>query len=271
MQILIDKGLVSREEIDEMIEEAYLPYLKMLSYSIDEDESGITIYSHAPIGLSTMSDLANKLELVGSKINFNKLSMGGLTDLIDDINLEVQKNRFCDLIENEPLIINHGSETRPILFTLWNRIYDILKNEQPSEHPIYKFKIRFCFGHDANGPLADNLIQLDKNNSLGKTAQNNKGPCVVFFSQEKTGLSLEVINPAEEKTEEDFSYANYLSDTEESYMETDGKENTTAKKKRKFCLPDPGMWKKQKSTENDSSIDEETVLHTLLSLARNPL
>ena len=83
---LIDKGLVSKEEVDRLVRETHQPLLKALSYSISPDGNGITIYSHAPIDFATIEDMAEKL-----KIEYRDNSIKELAKTIEQINEKFQQ------------------------------------------------------------------------------------------------------------------------------------------------------------------------------------
>ncbi|MHB1947791.1 MAG: hypothetical protein ACYCQI_06740 [Gammaproteobacteria bacterium] len=63
--LLIEKGLVTRKEITDIVENYYKPKLKIVSCSIDDSEipPSITIYSHAPVGIRTLAMLAKMFEV----------------------------------------------------------------------------------------------------------------------------------------------------------------------------------------------------------------
>ena len=63
LQKLIDKSLITRREVLQMAHDGYQSFLRALSYTLSEDKTKITIYSHAGIGLNTIKALTEKLEL----------------------------------------------------------------------------------------------------------------------------------------------------------------------------------------------------------------
>ena len=60
MITLVRNGIISEEEIKEIITEHYIPMFKALNYSIS-DKGEFIIYSHAPIGLETVEEIAKRL------------------------------------------------------------------------------------------------------------------------------------------------------------------------------------------------------------------
>lgn len=64
LEFLCSYNLVKKQEILQLVETVYKPYLKALSYSFNDDLSEMTIYSHAPIGLNTIKALKNQFGIV---------------------------------------------------------------------------------------------------------------------------------------------------------------------------------------------------------------
>ena len=60
---LIDRDLVSKKDIDTLFEKIYTTNLKALTYTINEKNQSIAVFSHAPIGLETIESLCQKLNI----------------------------------------------------------------------------------------------------------------------------------------------------------------------------------------------------------------
>jgi len=58
LQILINRKFITTREVVSAYQECYLPYLHLLSYTVDPINRNITIYTHAGSGLNTLSNLA---------------------------------------------------------------------------------------------------------------------------------------------------------------------------------------------------------------------
>ncbi|MCS5710535.1 Dot/Icm T4SS effector Wip [Candidatus Berkiella aquae] len=174
MQRLIEKGLISREEVLEMTDSAYKPHLKLIDYALSDNE--ISISTHAGVGLKNIRFVANKLGIA-----YDDTSANALAETIDRINQKfsndyVMTNRMGELIEQAMLA--HGfygmnfdleqQEKFPIEHMIWNRNYVGL--DRPAEHNGYK--INFIHGHDSSEPSHDNIINVD--NMLGKSTYHHE-------------------------------------------------------------------------------------------------
>ncbi len=168
LQNLLDQGLVSRGEILALVNKAYKPALRAISYSINEDKTEIFIYSHAGIGLNTIKSLAKKLNVV-----FNDKSASELAQTIDRINTVfqeyVQTNTIYGLYH--PDVLRQGyfgrsisEEARPLEFIMWNRDYSGICNARPEQWNGYQ--LNFVHGHDQKEATRENIYNLD--NGLGK-------------------------------------------------------------------------------------------------------
>lgn len=80
LQTLIVDGKVSMQEVNDIVSHHYLQKLKLLNYSI-EDENTISIYSHAPTNESSLNKLMNLF-----KIPFQQ-SINDISRMIDDLNI----------------------------------------------------------------------------------------------------------------------------------------------------------------------------------------
>jgi hypothetical protein len=186
LQKLIDKGLVTRREALQMAHDGYKSFLRALSYTLSEDKTKITIYSHAGIGLNTIKALAEKLGLTYSDETAEELAQ-----TINNINIAFQKhveNKTVNtLYKNE--IMQAGYEGVPINqnenpfeFLMWNRCYDNI--ERPEKH-IKGYSIDFVHGHDTREVTNKNIYNLD--NMLGKSPRHHQGEYHILYSQETSG------------------------------------------------------------------------------------
>jgi hypothetical protein len=78
---LFGKNLIKKEDIISILKKAYKPKLKAISYSINPTSEQITIFSHAPIGLDNIKELANHF-----KVNYQDSTSKELAQTIDFIN-----------------------------------------------------------------------------------------------------------------------------------------------------------------------------------------
>ena len=193
LQILVEKGIVARDEILAIANKSYKPTLRAISYSLSEDKKEITIYSHAGIGLNTIKSLAQKL-----KVEYKDATASELAQTIDSINVQFQKhvqnNTVNTLYAREKMCegyysIHYNLSDAPLEFIMWNRLYHHI--DRPAVHSGYN--VNFVHGHDSSDPTKDNIYNLD--NALGKIEDMNQGAYTVLYSRE--GEMAPVVRPLE--------------------------------------------------------------------------
>jgi hypothetical protein len=174
LQRLIDRGLVKREEILELVKNAYQPTLRIISYSLNEDKSKISLYSHAPVGITIIKRLAEKFGL-----EYNNSSALELAKTIDRINaafqVHLQDKTLHTCYDAGKLWLAYNGvnypETDVIEFITWNRSY--VELVRPAEY-------NFIHGHDPNGPTEGHIYNLD--NHLGKKLISDPGTYTVVYT-----------------------------------------------------------------------------------------
>ena len=174
---------VKREEIIDIVYNAYKSMLKAVSYSVSDDKQAITIYSHAPIGLHAIQVLADKLEVV-----YDDSTIDALVRTIDSINsvfqTHVGNNTVHTLYSSAEMARAYRWEgasadlsNSPLEFILWNRRLDLIKRpEQQAGYRVY-----FVHGHDDEKTYDSHIYNLD--NRLGKLINYNKGMYTVLLSR----------------------------------------------------------------------------------------
>lgn len=181
LQCLVEKGIVTREEIVAIANKNYKPTLRAISYSLSEDKQEITIYSHAGIGLNTIKNLTQKL-----KVEYQDATASELAQTIDKVNAQFQKhvqnNTVNTLYTRDKMFEGYCGEAdlsdAPFEFIMWNRLYHHIN--RPAVHSGYK--VNFAHGHDSSILTKNNIYNLD--NNLGKAEYMNKGTYTVLYSQE---------------------------------------------------------------------------------------
>lgn len=164
LNFFIAKQLVSKQEVENLVEGYYKPNLKILSYSVSKNSKSVVIYSHAPIGLKEIEELAKSF-----KIMYKDEDINNLTQTIDKIN-----NKF----QEEYVKKNQVHSIFSILVKfLWNRNYTNL--HRPSIHNGYE--IKFVHGHDSGEKSISNIYNLDFDNYLGKTRKDVVGMHQIFI------------------------------------------------------------------------------------------
>ena len=158
MQTLLDRGLIQGTEIRTIVETTYKKSLKAVSYTLNQMQDKILIYSHAPINLNTIEAMAKQ---VG--VSYNGDTAIGLAQSIDLINEKfqdyLQQDKVHELCRQITMSPNNGN---PFVFIIWNRVCDFhrpksLKNAD---------QIDFIHGHDSSTPSYENIYNLD--NDFGK-------------------------------------------------------------------------------------------------------
>lgn len=169
MQHLINSGHVSLTEINRLIENFYRPLIKVLSYTLSEDESHIQIHSHAGIDFNIINNLAEKLglsERLSSTVNPTPREIANLIDLINkdfDENY-LQQQSVNTLTHTDNARFGSGEDADPndpFYFICWSRNYDAIHRTKSSQYS-------YVHGHDSNDPEADNIHTFDLNNELGR-------------------------------------------------------------------------------------------------------
>lgn len=179
MRQLIEQGLLSKKVVGRLVENSYLPNLKLISYSLYQ--GNITLYSHAGIGLETIRALA-----IEFSVEYQDKTAWELARTIDAINVNFsnrvdardQKMNITLGLAANPRNINVNQE--PILFTIWNRSYTNL--ERPKVHNGYH--IYYIHGHDSQDIENEYIVSLD--NQLGKNIGLYEGE---YIALESEGLS----------------------------------------------------------------------------------
>jgi hypothetical protein len=195
---LLNRNLVAREEVVELYEKSYKPALKALSYSFNESQDKITIYSHGIIGLNNIEHIAKALD-----VPYYGSAPIELAQTIDAINHKfsehVAENTLTDLLNLDKIGIDAINGKIPIdekLFPLahliWNRKVEGLIR------PDY---ITFVHGHELNDNSINNIINLD--NDLGKDLALHEGLYNALYSRENLSLT--------HKPHQSFSFYTMLS------------------------------------------------------------
>ncbi|MFI4917999.1 MAG: Dot/Icm T4SS effector Wip [Legionellales bacterium] len=182
LQILIDRGLVSRDELIKIADEAYKPTLRAIAYTLSEDKTSIVLFSHAGIGLNTIKHIAEHLGVA-----YADRTAIELAQTIDAINVvfqqHVKENTVHALYEHADMEKGYSGMSvdltnAPFAMLIWNRCYDLIDRPAALSNGN---SLAFVHGHDADDPTQDNIYNLD--NALGKLERLNKGEYTVLYSK----------------------------------------------------------------------------------------
>ncbi len=185
LQTLIERKLITFDSVISLVKSAYQPTLKALTYTLNDYQNEITIYSHAGIGLSNLQAIAEKL-----KVDYKDVDAIVLAKTIDAINSKFQEhvndNKVHELATYEELssLDSRQPEEIPIAHLMWNRRYDnLVRPEQKND-----YNIKFVHGHDSHESTMGNIYNLD--NKLGKF-DISTGQYTVLYT---TGEKLRLVN-----------------------------------------------------------------------------
>lgn len=199
MKNLIDRHVITYDELDALVNPSYLPSLKLMSYSLHDNN--ITLYSHAGIGLETIQAFAAKFRDEG--VVYQDDTAADLGQTIDAINFVFAKYVNLGAFHTLTLVINklHNVEHDPINFLIWNRNYRNLQRDKVHNG----YQLYFVHGHDSKESSHHNIFNLD--NPCFKSADANWGTYAILGARE---------GPVAE-----FKLAEYVKDI----YETDGYES----------------------------------------------
>ena len=183
LQKLVGRGKTTAEneyvqEIKQFYENVYLPHLKIVSYSVEaapESPPELSFYSHAPVGLEALPEMAKSFSVSGSACQSDEIHTTAtkLRICIDAIN-----QRFSQMIKAHALGERFYQETgayglretnprSPISYVTWNR------NLSRLDRPVKlrdQTALTFVHGHDGGATSGNthvgNRVNLD--NLLGR-------------------------------------------------------------------------------------------------------
>jgi hypothetical protein len=147
---LINEGIIKEEEIRNIVENAYIPMVKAIDCSLNE-QGELVIFSHAPIGLETIEALAIKLGIDYLDDSIDSL-VNTINEINHQINIEFKEGRLSEMINEEQRMSNSVEPipcSSPIQRLIWNRA---LGDELVVE-PAGKFKVKFVHGHIGQGEV----------------------------------------------------------------------------------------------------------------------
>lgn len=178
---LIDQQLVSPNEVLDIVERVYKPSLKVISYSLAPLGDGITIYSHAGIGLQSIRALAQLFD-----VEYNEATSLELATTIELINRQfshvVLHNNVHALYSSAEMRQGYQgtiqfSMDNALEFIMWNRAYNSL--ERPET--IHGYPIDFVHGHDKERSH-NHIYGLDSN--IGKSPYQHTDEYICLASDE---------------------------------------------------------------------------------------
>ncbi len=168
----LEDGIMTKSSVDDLVNQVYLPQLILLDYSFYNEQ--LTIFSHAPMDLDTIKELAQQFEVL-----YEGPCMFGLMRTIEQINKQFKHMISLGLL-NQAIGLNTA-----VYNAIWMRekgLFLARGNQETRDIP----GLRFVYGHDLGCPkesLPANIIRLD--NSVGKgNLQSNGEQIVAYVSSE---------------------------------------------------------------------------------------
>lgn len=171
LRSLINRQKINPEALLHLIYEVYEPHLKLLDYEFDNETNTLSFFSHAPVDLSILYYLTERLNT-----SYQLGSSAALMKTIDDINAKCQQllqNGEWDEIINPNKYSEYYTNPYPsylsvynaIEFCLWNRDYYCLKRSKEEWFEQFQelvdLNIHFYHGHDSSMPNTFDYTTLD--------------------------------------------------------------------------------------------------------------
>ncbi len=179
---LISSKLIGKDELLNMVPDAYQKHLALIGYIYTED-SHLTLFTHAPAGLETVKELAIKFA-----VPYNDSTVENLIDCIDKINhiasTAILSNRFSKYfnVAKEIHEIKTGLPADPLARLFWAR--ELHNNFTLT--PTGPFTVSCVHGHIGPGsmstPGVENLDSMwgKQYTWEGRRFLNEEGICPVF-------------------------------------------------------------------------------------------
>lgn len=177
LQQLINKKLITREEIVTLLERHYLPHVKALSCTYDETKNELTLFTHAPADIDVIEFLAKQLNVPYDTTNAKTIAQSIHAINAAFYNQHIEKKTTNTLWGFDCKYFNLA--LFPIHHLIWNRDLNLKRPRL-----FNNITITYVHGHDTNEhvPLESHILNLD--NWLGKAISLFKEVYHVFFNFE---------------------------------------------------------------------------------------
>jgi WipA-like, phosphatase domain len=172
LQKLIDMGLVSKHEVITLVDTYYLSHIQPIAYTLNKEENEFTFYTHAPVDLKIVQNIANDLN-----IGFTDATLDELALTFDRINSTISKwirqgnytKHYDELKDN-----HKKNETKsPLEQLIWNRDYTIIDRIEKN----HDYTLNYVHGHDSE----ENVFSLDT--QFGKGLEKTKGSYAIYYTR----------------------------------------------------------------------------------------
>jgi hypothetical protein len=163
LKLLLDDGLVSRDDITSLVNKAWKPALKILDYTLNE--YGICLFTHAPVKFDIIQKIASHLGVI-----YNDASKETLGITINNINAKFRQilnantaHTWLDTnhIDRVDQMTDTEISKAPLVYMLWNRWNASLDTADARPAFINNYQVSYVHGHDPyQSPFAQ-IINLD--------------------------------------------------------------------------------------------------------------
>ncbi|CAM4429190.1 MAG: hypothetical protein LEGION0403_FIIPPAGN_02197 [Legionella sp.] len=190
MDALITKDLLSLDKIMEIVQRAYKPTLKVFAYELSADGKKLSFYSHAPIDMSHVEQVAKQLN-----IPYDASTARKLAETIDSINKKFQE------YVNKKQTNEIAASGTALNAVAWNDNQSTLDRSATRSG----YDITFTHGHRSGTVDQDNVYNLDTD--LGKNIKMNEREYAITYS---FGFSLEYTRKTQLLQDKCSVYKNHL-------------------------------------------------------------
>ena len=174
--VLIDNQIVEKQAIIDIIQNHYLKHIKFPAYTLNPSRKEITLFSHAPLDLQLIQQLAQDLG-----VSYQDETLEQLISSLDAINVVISRwimtNTLSQNYKRLKEAHKKSNTSSPLTQVLWNRDYSILSRDYQPKGKDYS--INYVHGHDSQ----KNVFDLD--NQFGKGFKNDYGPLAVVYTEHK--------------------------------------------------------------------------------------
>lgn len=190
MVYLIRTGLIDEKNVRNLVTTAYLPTIKAIGYTVSEDKKSISLFTHAPVGLETIENIAKKYN-----IEYKEETIGDLINTIDQINAVIKEksshSELAKIIDDErklvPRDIVDSNYDTPLYRLVWNRIADRTLATGFRVLPKGEaYKVQFVHGHIGPKALEGAIAHSNLDCYFGQTTADFKDTTYVIRTSKET-------------------------------------------------------------------------------------
>jgi ubiquitin C-terminal hydrolase len=177
-----------KNRVLDIVKNAYLPHLKIMSYSANPSNQGMAPYSHAPVGLEAVDKLKEKYSPNCQDYKNNSVA---LTDCIDKINRLFRQSILSAGFFSE-VTTNPNDAVR---YVVWNRNYEGLERPEVLKDGT---RMSYIHGHDSreknDSKSPSHVICLDNTLGKGKRSSNIGEYSIYATGSNKTSQAVNFPN-----------------------------------------------------------------------------